>query len=113
MSYIAFDKEKLVNINFAKEREILRCSRTGAFASSHKTNSTENDTCWFPASTKTLWSTAWISIWAYTNIKTKSLTQKGTNICKNSPPTACLCMITASGSSTSRNHCFSNATPTG
>ena len=27
MSYIAFDKEKLVNINFAKEREILRCSR--------------------------------------------------------------------------------------
>ena len=32
MSYIAFDKEKLVNINFAKEREILRCSRTGAFA---------------------------------------------------------------------------------
>ena len=32
MSYIAFDKEKLVNINFAKEREILRCSRSGAFA---------------------------------------------------------------------------------
>ena len=32
MSYIAFDKEKLVNINFAKEREILRCSRMGAFA---------------------------------------------------------------------------------
>ena len=32
MSYIAFDKEKLANINFAKEREILRCSRSGAFA---------------------------------------------------------------------------------
>ena len=32
MNYIAFDKEKLVNINFAKEREILRCSRTGTFA---------------------------------------------------------------------------------
>ena len=32
MSYIAFDKEKLVNINFAKEREIVRCSRTGSFA---------------------------------------------------------------------------------
>ena len=32
MSYIAFDKDKLVNIGFAKEREILRCSRTGAFA---------------------------------------------------------------------------------
>lgn len=32
MSYIAFDKEKLVNINFAKDREILRCSRTGAFS---------------------------------------------------------------------------------
>ena len=32
MSYIAFDKEKLVNIGFAKEREILRCSRSGAFA---------------------------------------------------------------------------------
>ncbi len=32
MSYIAFDKEKLVNINFTKEREILRCSRSGSFA---------------------------------------------------------------------------------
>ena len=32
MSYIAFDKDKLVNIGFAEEREILRCSRTGAFA---------------------------------------------------------------------------------
>ena len=32
MSYIAFDKDKLVNIGFSKEREILRCSRTGAFA---------------------------------------------------------------------------------
>lgn len=33
MSYIEFDKEKLVNIPFAKSKEILRCSRTGAFAS--------------------------------------------------------------------------------
>jgi ribosomal protein L24 len=32
MSYIAFDKDKLVNIGFSREREILRCSRTGAFA---------------------------------------------------------------------------------
>ena len=32
MNYIEFDKEKLVNITFAKERELLRCSRTGAFA---------------------------------------------------------------------------------
>ena len=33
MSYIEFDKERLVNINFSKGREILRCSRTGAYAS--------------------------------------------------------------------------------
>lgn len=33
MSYIEFDKEKLVNIQYAKSKEILRCSRTGAFAS--------------------------------------------------------------------------------
>jgi predicted glycogen debranching enzyme len=33
MSYIEFDKEKLVNINFSKGREILRCSRTGSYAS--------------------------------------------------------------------------------
>lgn len=33
MSYIEFDKEKLVNIEYSKSREILRCSRTGAFAS--------------------------------------------------------------------------------
>ena len=26
MNYIEFDKEKLVNITFAKERELLRCS---------------------------------------------------------------------------------------
>ena len=32
MNYIEFDKEKLVNITFAKDRELLRCSRTGAFA---------------------------------------------------------------------------------
>lgn len=32
MSYIEFDKSDLVNLNFTKEREILRCSRTGAFA---------------------------------------------------------------------------------
>ena len=32
MSYIEFDKEKLVNITFSKNREILRCSRTGSFA---------------------------------------------------------------------------------
>lgn len=32
MSYIHFDKEKLVNINFSKKREILRCSGTGSFA---------------------------------------------------------------------------------
>lgn len=32
MSYIEFDKEKLVNIHFSKSRELLRCSRTGAFA---------------------------------------------------------------------------------
>ena len=33
MSYIEFGKEKLVNINFSKGREILRCSRTGSYAS--------------------------------------------------------------------------------
>lgn len=33
MSYIEFDKEKLVNINFSKSRELLRCSRTGSYAS--------------------------------------------------------------------------------
>jgi predicted glycogen debranching enzyme len=33
MSYIEFDKEKLVNINYSKSRELLRCSRTGAYAS--------------------------------------------------------------------------------
>lgn len=32
MSYIEFDKSDLVNLNYSKEREILRCSRTGAFA---------------------------------------------------------------------------------
>lgn len=32
MAYIEFDKEQLVNINFSKKREILRCSRTGSFA---------------------------------------------------------------------------------
>lgn len=32
MNYIEFDKEKLVNIDFAKQREMLRCSRTGSFA---------------------------------------------------------------------------------
>ena len=32
MNYIEFDKEKLVNIEFAKKRELLRCSRTGSFA---------------------------------------------------------------------------------
>ena len=32
MSYIEFDKEQLVNIGFSKSREILRCSNTGAFA---------------------------------------------------------------------------------
>ncbi|MBQ4433897.1 MAG: glycogen debranching enzyme N-terminal domain-containing protein [Bacteroidales bacterium] len=32
MNYIVFDKEKLSNIEFAKERELLRCSRTGSFA---------------------------------------------------------------------------------
>ncbi len=34
MGYIEFDKEKLVNINYSKTKEILRCSRTGSFASS-------------------------------------------------------------------------------
>ena len=33
MSYIEFDKEKLVNINFSKGREILRCSRNGSYVS--------------------------------------------------------------------------------
>jgi len=33
MSYIEFDNEKLVNINFSKGREILRCSRTGSYSS--------------------------------------------------------------------------------
>ena len=32
MNYIEFDKEKLVNIPYAKSREVLRCSRTGAYA---------------------------------------------------------------------------------
>lgn len=32
MNYIEFDKEKLVNIEYAKCRELLRCSRTGSFA---------------------------------------------------------------------------------
>lgn len=32
MNYIEFDKSDLVNLNFSKTREILRCSRTGAFA---------------------------------------------------------------------------------
>lgn len=34
MSYIEFEKADLVNLNFSKSREILRCSRTGAFANS-------------------------------------------------------------------------------
>lgn len=34
MSYIAFDKEKLANIGFSKDREILRCSGSGAYATS-------------------------------------------------------------------------------
>lgn len=34
MGYIEFDKEKLVNINFSKSKEILRCSRTGSFSTS-------------------------------------------------------------------------------
>ena len=32
MSYIEFEKSDLVNLNYSKTREILRCSRTGAFA---------------------------------------------------------------------------------
>ena len=32
MNYIEFEKSDLVNLNFSKTREILRCSRTGAFA---------------------------------------------------------------------------------
>lgn len=32
MSYIEFDKTELVNIPFSKKKEIVRCSRTGAFA---------------------------------------------------------------------------------
>ena len=56
MNYIEFDKEKLVNITFAKERELLRCSRTGAFANTsllrlntrRRTKSTMSGTCWSP-----------------------------------------------------------------
>lgn len=33
MSYIEFEKSDLVNLNFSRTREILRCSRTGSFAS--------------------------------------------------------------------------------
>lgn len=33
MSYIEFEKTDLVNLNFSASREILRCSRTGSFAS--------------------------------------------------------------------------------
>ena len=33
MSYIEFSKEQLTNLSFSKNREILRCSRTGSFAS--------------------------------------------------------------------------------
>ncbi len=32
MSYIQFEKNDLVNLSFSKSREILRCSRTGSFA---------------------------------------------------------------------------------
>lgn len=32
MSYIEFDKNDLVNLHFSTSREILRCSRTGSFA---------------------------------------------------------------------------------
>lgn len=32
MNYIEFDREKLVNITYAKSKEILRCSRRGSFA---------------------------------------------------------------------------------
>lgn len=32
MSYIEFDKTDLVNLDFTKEREILRCSRIGSFS---------------------------------------------------------------------------------
>ncbi|MBR4786410.1 MAG: glycogen debranching enzyme family protein [Bacteroidales bacterium] len=32
MSYIEFEKSDLVNLNYSKTREILRCSRTGSFA---------------------------------------------------------------------------------
>ncbi len=32
MSYIEFEKADLVNLNFSKTREILRCSRTGSFS---------------------------------------------------------------------------------
>lgn len=32
MSYIEFDKEKLVNLAYSKSREIIRCSRTGSYA---------------------------------------------------------------------------------
>ena len=33
MNYIEFSKEQLVNLSFSKSKEILRCSRTGSFAS--------------------------------------------------------------------------------
>lgn len=32
MSYIEFDKDKLVNLNFSKNRELLRCSGSGSFS---------------------------------------------------------------------------------
>ncbi|MEG2071263.1 MAG: glycogen debranching enzyme N-terminal domain-containing protein, partial [Bacteroidales bacterium] len=32
MNYIEFDREKLVNIPFSKSRELVRCSRTGAYS---------------------------------------------------------------------------------
>ncbi len=32
MSYIEFDKSDLVNLNYSTQRELLRCSRTGSFA---------------------------------------------------------------------------------
>ncbi|MDR3046510.1 MAG: amylo-alpha-1,6-glucosidase [Bacteroidales bacterium] len=34
MSYIEFNKEQLVNLSFSANREILRCSRNGSFATS-------------------------------------------------------------------------------
>ncbi|MCL2245534.1 MAG: amylo-alpha-1,6-glucosidase [Lentimicrobiaceae bacterium] len=33
MNYIEFDREKLVNINFSKSKEMVRCSRNGSYAS--------------------------------------------------------------------------------